>query len=99
MPPLKRSNSPDVAAAETSHAKLAYRRRALRAGRSGPSSGSQPDHHQNRRAPVSVAPEASAPALEPLTQALFLSLRNVPLWACHVLGAVVVGLIAMVPHP
>jgi hypothetical protein len=47
---------------------------------------------------VSVDPKAAPPALEPLTEAPFFSLRNVPLWACLALGAVVVGLIVMVPH-
>lgn len=48
---------------------------------------------------MSPDPKATAPALEPLTQAPFFSLRNVPLWAGLTLAAVVVGLIVMVPHP
>jgi len=47
---------------------------------------------------VSADPEATPPAPQPLTKALFFSLRNVPLWACLALAAVVAGLIVMVPH-
>jgi len=48
---------------------------------------------------VSADPKTAPSTIEPLTTAPFFSLRNVPLWACLALGAVVAGLIAMVPHP
>jgi hypothetical protein len=48
---------------------------------------------------MSADPKATPLALEPLIKAPFFSLRNVPLWACLALGAVVAGLIVNVPHP
>ena len=48
---------------------------------------------------MTADPKATPPALEPLIQAPFVSLRNVPLWACLALAAVVAGLIVVVPHP
>jgi len=47
---------------------------------------------------VTPDPKASPPVLAPLTAAPFFSLRNVPLWACLALAAVVWGLIVLVPH-
>jgi hypothetical protein len=48
---------------------------------------------------VSVNLKAAPRTLAPLTKAPFFSLRNVPLWSCLALAAVVAGLIALVPHP
>ena len=48
---------------------------------------------------MNASPRATPSALEPLVQAPFFSLRNVPLWACLGLAAVVVGLIILAPHP
>ena len=47
---------------------------------------------------MSADPKATPAALTPLLAAPFFSLRNVPLWACLVLAAVVWGLIVLVPH-
>jgi hypothetical protein len=47
---------------------------------------------------MSAPPKATPPELEPLMQAPFFSLRNVPLWACLALAVVVAGLVVMVPH-
>ena len=47
---------------------------------------------------MSADPEAAPSPPAPLTAAPFFSLRNVPLWACLALAAVVAGLIAFVPH-
>jgi hypothetical protein len=99
VPPIKRSNSSDAAAFETSHASPFHRLRALRDGRPDASSNLQPHRGPIRRARVSADPKVASSPPEPLTKAPFFSLRNVPLWVCLVQAAVVAGIIALVPHP